>query len=95
MSDFFTLKALKELNDERRKALLEEASSRQTEFDKIAHIVITFLRDYKYDYSVLKSREEFNNRRQYLMPFEYKGRRYVCGTTRPHDLDKKYGQKVL
>ena len=88
--DFFTLKALKECNDEKRAVLLEEASKQKTEFDKMAFLVKKFLSDYKFDYSVLKAPIEFHDRRQYLMPFEHKGKRYHCASMRAQDPDMKH-----
>ena len=88
--DFFTLRSLKQLNDEKRLELLEQVSNIDGEFDKIAFIVEKFLSEYKFDYSVLKSPIEFNDRRQYMMPFEYKGRTFFCSTTRPLDTEEKY-----
>ena len=88
--DFFTLQALKKLNDKKRAELFEQASAYDSEFDKMGFIVKKFLSDYKFDYSVLKSPIEFHDRRQYLMPFEFEGRRYHCASMRAQDPDMKH-----
>ncbi|MBR2909633.1 MAG: hypothetical protein IKC11_04730 [Clostridia bacterium] len=88
--DFFTLQALKKLNDEKRNAILEQASVIEGEFDKMAFIVKKFLSEYKFDYSVLKSPNEFLDRRPYLMPFEYGGKRFHCASMRAQDPDMKH-----
>jgi len=90
--DYFTIVYMKKKNDEERELLKKEASKFSSEFDKMQYICQKFLKEYSFDYSVLNSVEELQNKRQpWVRKFDYNGEEYECETWWSEDVDEKYG----
>jgi len=91
MASFLTNKSMFLLNEQRRAKLRDNASLMSTQFDKIQYICNCFLKDYRFDYSVLISKTETEDRPQEYVTFEWQGGSFMNATVAMVSPDEKHG----
>lgn len=85
MVNIDTLQHMKKLNDEIREDFIKNASQYSSDFDKFQYIVARFLREYEFDYSVLRSENELDSRPFREKCFVVDGKKYFGQTTKAID----------